>query len=193
MKKLLLLCLCLPLLGYGQIQKGKGYQFASLEAGFVPQENYGYHLGISYGRFVEKNLALKLHLSYEDFTYIWQDPDYHIYQRGVLPDGTAFLDTLNSPRQRPGHYRSLFFYLGSEVTLLSQYEAFYLGLELGLRGGLEKAHPKQELELSYGLGLGPVVDLYLDRQFALLGRIRYDYMLESAFDSRLSLDSRYSV
>ena len=40
--------------GFCQLQKAKGYQFVSAEAGFIPQENFGYHGSLSYGRYLEK-------------------------------------------------------------------------------------------------------------------------------------------
>ena len=105
----------------------------------------------------------------------------------VDPSGVEYLDTVRSPRERGGSYRALFMSMGLEVALLGRFETFYVSLELAARAGVERESKGADLKLAYGAGGGPLVELYLDPQVALLGRARYEYMLASRFESRLSL------
>ena len=157
-KCIFILLLTLPLLTTAQLRKVQGYQFLDIEGGIIPQEDLGQYLTIAYGRYVKRNLNLKLSLHYEDFAYQWMDSTYYIYERPNEVDSLSGLQTTLSPRLRPGQYTSYFVAVSTEFTLLSQYEALYLGLTLQGRGGFERRETESGYELSYGAGIGPVAE-----------------------------------
>ncbi len=194
---IILLLLNIPALLCGQISHAKGMHYIDAQVGFIPVENFGYTGRIGYGAYVNRSFSFAAHLEYENFGYSFLDEDYFVYERTVSPDGTEFLDSVASPRDRPGNYRQWFISGQTEYTLVSGYDAFFVHLLVGGRIGMEQGNtlkPSSSLELSYGGFTGGVVELLFSDQWALMGEIRYSYLLKSRFEHRLTLSGgiRYS-
>lgn len=190
MKKILLILLILSSItisAKAQLRHIPGISFFEAEVSrFVPSTARGMQLSFSYGFWKKRDLSLRLGLVYDKFTYHNQNYLLEINEGG---------DSLLSYSTSENEYRSAHLQAGVHGSLADANEKIFLGLFGALRAGLEKSAEKPEITPSWGIALGPELEIYLTPDLLLIPRLKQELIFSSAllFRTSASFSLRYCL
>lgn len=190
MKKILSILLILfsiTISAKAQLRHIPGISFFEAEVSrFVPSTARGMQLSFSYGFWKKRDLSIRFGLVYDNLTY------HNLIYLLEINEGR---DSLLSYSSSENEYRSAHLQAGVHCSLADAREKIFLGFFGALRAGLEKSTEQPNIKPSWGIALGPELEIYLAPDLLLIPRLKQELIFSSALLVRTSasLSLRYCL